>query len=64
MKIAGEILQHKNKKAPFIALFLTIYCVFVCSYVYMLCFGIANSKDEYYDKCIIKIDMEYLCPNS
>jgi hypothetical protein len=30
MNVAGEILQHKNKKAPFIALFLTIYCVFVC----------------------------------
>ena len=30
MNVAGEILQHKNKKAPFIALFLTIYYVFVC----------------------------------
>lgn len=30
MNVAGEILQHKNKKAPFIALFLTMFCVFVC----------------------------------
>jgi len=30
MNVAGEILQHKNKKAPFIVLFLTSYCVFVC----------------------------------
>lgn len=30
MNVAGEILQHKNKKAPFIALFLTRYCISVC----------------------------------
>jgi len=28
MKIAGEILQHKNKKAPFIALYLADCCAF------------------------------------
>ncbi len=30
MNVAGEILQHKNKKALFIARFLTMHCVFVC----------------------------------
>ena len=29
MNVAGEILQHKNKKAPFIASFLAHYGVFV-----------------------------------
>jgi hypothetical protein len=29
MNVAGEILQHNNKKAPFIALFLVSYCNFV-----------------------------------
>ena len=29
MNVAGEILQHKNKKALFIALFLAIYHLFV-----------------------------------
>ena len=30
MNVAGEILQHKNKKALFIARYLTIYWIFVC----------------------------------
>jgi hypothetical protein len=30
MNVAGEILQHKNKKALFIASYLTIHCFFVC----------------------------------
>ncbi len=29
MNVAGEILQHKNKKAPFIASLLISYCDFV-----------------------------------
>jgi len=29
MNVAGEILQQKNKKAPFIAPLLLNYCAFV-----------------------------------
>ncbi len=31
MNVAGEILQHNNKKAPFIALFLLSNCNFLFS---------------------------------
>ncbi len=41
MNVAGEILQHKNKKAPFIALFLPDQGIFVFKLRQTPLFGLA-----------------------